>query len=192
MPALRFEELTGISGLSKEYIMPDGKSMQEVELEIREISNKNGIRDEQKLEAYKAVYNDLQNLNPEIGNIYCDRENKEKLARTLRGIVSGFSEEDISAYNLDIESGLGSKIIRQTEVLALGNAINVSIKWHISYETEEKIRNYFGIEEDWEPTRKELKKAFNKQFNRVNASLIAEKRFKKEKRNDIFDELFPE
>ena len=133
-PALRFEHENNMSGLGAYWKMPEGQSMQEMErffwdtdlfnaygLMHVEMSQDTILTSElaEQRPDIKAAFKDLyayvdifKSLNPELNDIQVAPDDWHQIYGFVRGVVSGFSVQDIDAW---VSHALNRKMVDHLE-----------------------------------------------------------------------------
>ncbi|MBI1301691.1 MAG: hypothetical protein GC137_08545 [Alphaproteobacteria bacterium] len=164
LPAKDFEAFTGVSGISRTYVMRNERDPEEIDQEMLrlyyETRLKNYLTNNEAATQYqrakigpekydrekphflallrKHVY-DIVTLNPELGDIGLSHESVSEMYHFIRGAVSGFNPQDIE-YFLELNRTLGGSNTacdEQKEVMNL-----VAALWDNSDYKEKKIGSW--------------------------------------------------
>lgn len=155
MPAFRLEDALDLTGIAREYVMPDGETMESLERKLFEVFVAKGTEETvQKLVVANAFAMDLARLNPDMAAIRPKVENYEATLAYVRGMVAGYNKDDIEFF-LHVPESIRKEIYdRQREFLE--NAGIVRLNWAPSPKTFEAITTQLAALHgpDWATSKK--------------------------------------
>lgn len=142
MPAVEFEQQTGLSGVAGNWKFPEGKTATQMEHAYLSQYHKYGYalvskssmtspsaaqkeafawfekESEKKLPEILKIHDELVKLNPELDTIGIDRNNYLQVHNVIHGATSRFNADDIREFIFD-----GGHSMRNKNYLALESAI---------------------------------------------------------------------
>jgi hypothetical protein len=177
MPAHDFERESGVKGIARDYLMPEGHTMQSVG--ERFIGGMASVNVQNILLRYdyqvmrtlfqKAVsgesawenkmlktLDEIIELNPELQAIQYGKTSIDETYHVLCGLCSGFNPDDINHYLSGCRNGRTPEYFdARVYARMLGDKIGFDFLWIPSSATTEKIKAHFGLE-NWEPSAAEM------------------------------------
>lgn len=157
-----FENKYGVAGISHDYLLPEGRTARDIELELWFSSQG------RMLEWRSNMVDKIIALNPELSDLKYDRENLQSLEDIIGGVTTGFNSDDIEYYvrwvedNPDLnervfsQNGVRKVIEHEATKLMLG----VGICWFPALSTLETIKEQLGFDRNSSPTQSDLLKAY--------------------------------
>lgn len=151
-PAKDFEQVTGMTGLSRDWDMPDNKSPSDVQSYLSDLWNKRhdlahqpyfDLREVDTIEAalYDA-YHQLIDRNPDLKTIPFVSQDINKVMDVVYGATSGYNLDDIAHYVHRAHEDAVKDRARSDRIFA---QLWVRAGWVMSPATAQKIENHFGI-----------------------------------------------
>lgn len=141
-PAKELEEKLNLSGISREYKMPNGKTMLRVAKET--------LYQDKNVTELNAVLKEIIALNPELSTISYDKTHERNIVDFIMGITSGFNPDDISFYLQTQPKDYNHVLTKaQLERLAVcdifSEKLETPLGWIPSKQTLEKITQQKNI-----------------------------------------------
>jgi hypothetical protein len=181
-PVHEFEKETGITGISRDYVIPEGYTATSMGEYLNEAAYRPNAKEAllyHDLSKFKTLFktamrgnlqkngwiykmvqalNDLEKLNPELQTLEYDRNNVDDMYHVALGICSGFNPDDIQYFvskrhQLSAEESLNF----HAQKMALRRKIGAEMLWVTSPETYKKIKKQAGLE-NWEVSPDTLQK----------------------------------
>lgn len=100
MPAVEFEKKTGLKHIAKQWVLPAGDVMKELDIFLRHVrfcDLENSTS--QKFHKFLLpVWRDLKKHNPELETLAVNEKNFKEIGYAVRGVISGFNLDDIDDF----------------------------------------------------------------------------------------------
>ncbi len=183
-PAVRFEMKTGLSGISQEYVFPQGMTAREFEglyfwrggkmppvwAQYADLPERNvealpydidtflNLSSPQLNALYRGVWEEMVKLNPVLADFGLDTTSTRAIYDALLGMASAFNLDDIDYY-LDLR-----KDRRPAALESMQHPLN------------EEIREISGTRMEWAPSPKTMQRV---------AEMLRDKNWKEPSRDDI-------
>jgi hypothetical protein len=136
-PAQMFEARYGVSGISREYRMPAGRSMMEMEALLWDEVFEDSVDPmAQRMERGRHYVAAFKALNPELRNITVDPDDYVAVRDFLHGVTSGFNPDDIE-FRLHAPDAdqCCEQISRITNILVRQEFYDANVAWFPSPQT---------------------------------------------------------
>lgn len=162
-PARDFEGEYEITGISRQYKMPNDQT----EREIAKITKFD--KASLNINITRNLLDDLIKLNPELQKISYDPNDCSHTSNIIDGITSGFNPNDINYFirtNTPTINGLRSEeqTLRFLTKMAYEEKLNVSTSMMPSPETWETIQQKLKKSKNWKPTQESLQIQLGKEL----------------------------
>jgi hypothetical protein len=167
-PSERFEQESGMTGLSCTYKMPGGMDMEDAQKHYlnlvwegktaEDFRASRHIPDVCGNEQAAEFIREIINLNPELANVHFDLNDNLQTDYFVKGIFHHYLPEDIDFFIND--NSMGWDNYR----MLLKLKININFTgWAPSGKTIKKIKSQFGLS-DWQPAEAEARSAKRRYF----------------------------
>ena len=171
LPAVVLEKKYGISGISQQYVMPNGRDSLSMEADYSEDNKRRAygavvalllIEDRKHFKSFlrkvwsrtlshdywrnkmKEDVRNLIQLNPVLKEIQCDLNDPHNMYNLILGVTSELNTDDIQ-YFLDCENGRQDRMEVLAATSKLRESKGIDIQWVPSPKTLAKITKFFEI-----------------------------------------------
>jgi hypothetical protein len=154
-PAFQLEQALGLAGVGQHYVMPEGKTMESLDLKFFDVFVAKGTEhSSQKAEVAQSYAKLLASLNPAMEAIRPNEHDYEGNVAFIRGMAAGYNKDDIEFF-LHIPEETRKEIYEKQRAF-LEKAGIIFLGWAPSPKTFEKITAQLAEKygPDWQTTRK--------------------------------------